>query len=79
MVNDVHLWEAVNGCSPRMLIIKVNNRLPFEQPHFAGHTRGAFRQEDGSLGGVPGSSLASVVASAEGRGYVFIGMNTTLG
>jgi hypothetical protein len=77
--NDVHVWEAVTACSPRVLVIEVNNRLPFEEPHFAG-ARAAehLDRRTAAYWRSAGSSLARVVASAEGRGYVFAGMNNTL-
>ncbi len=76
--NDVRLFQAISIFSPRVFMIEVNNRLPFEsRTEFAGSHHPAdlptiaIRQSSGA-------SLAEVVACAEARGFVFVGMNNNL-
>jgi hypothetical protein len=77
--NDIHVWEAIADCSPRVLVIEVNSRLPFEQPYSAG-PRAAEHLDKRTMAywRSAGSSLTKIVASAESRGYVFVGMNNNL-
>jgi hypothetical protein len=74
---DIRLFDAVSVFSPRVVMIEVNNRLPFEERHFFGRLRDldmptvAHRQSFGA-------SLAEVVAAAGKRDFVFVGMNNCL-
>jgi len=74
---DILLFEAISACSPRVVLIEVNSRLPFEERRYRGPEKGrdvstvAHRQD-------AGVSLADAVARVEARGYVFVGMNNNL-
>jgi hypothetical protein len=75
---DVHIWRSVTVASARIVVIEVNARLPFDQAVYGG----------ASVSGAPpdtlehqmswGSSLAAACAVATEKGYVFVGMNSTL-
>ena len=75
--NDIRVFEAISIFSPRIFMIEINNRLPFEERSFLGPLRSldmptvAQRQSFGA-------SLAETVASAQARGFVFAGMNSNL-
>lgn len=77
--NDVRVLQAMEAAIPRVLVVEVNSRLPFESQTFAGPipdwelhpSTTSFRQSSGS-------SLAFMCAAVEAKGYVFVGMNNIL-
>jgi hypothetical protein len=75
--DDIKLFEAVSVFSPRVVMIEVNNRLPFEERHFFGQLR-SLDMPTVSQRQSFGASLAEIVCSAERHDFVFAGMNNSL-
>ena len=75
---DLEIWKAIKVANPRVVIIEVNNRLPFDQLIYDHETRSNMPPDTLEYQASSGSSLAAVCMVAEEKGYIFIGMGTTL-
>ena len=75
---DLAIWRAVTAVTPRVVIIEINSRLPFDVPVEAGTTAADAPVDSFEYQSSFGSSLAAVCAVGAEKGYVFVGMNSTL-
>ena len=74
---DLEIWQAVKVASPRVVVVEVNNRLPFDQPVYGQATTSSAPPETLEYQKWYGSSLAAACTVAHEKGYVFVGMGST--
>jgi hypothetical protein len=76
--NDIKVFEAISAFSPRVVVIEVNNRMPFEERKFAPGSLPLRNLGTIAARQSVGASLAEIIGSSEERGFVFVGMNNNL-
>lgn len=75
---DILMWEAIDIVSPRVVMIEINARIPFEEVVY-GHAQQSQAPEDSlEYQAARSSSLAAACEVAEKKGYEFIGMDATV-
>tara|TARA_R110002020_G_scaffold15555_18_gene55287 strand:- start:9225 stop:10133 length:909 start_codon:yes stop_codon:yes gene_type:complete len=75
---DITMWKAVTVVDPRLVMIEVNNRLPFDTPVFGAATTSDAAPQTLEFQTSYGSSLAAACEVASAKGYTFVGMDMTL-
>ncbi len=75
---DVSIWHEIRIVDPRIVIVEVNSRLPFETVHYGQATTSTAPYETMEYQISAGSSLAAACEVGAAKGYVFVGMNATL-
>jgi hypothetical protein len=75
---DVKMWQAVDVVTPRVVMVEVNNRLPFDQAIYGSWSTSTDSSDTLSYQQSWGSSLAAAFEVATEKGYVFAGMDLTL-
>lgn len=75
---DLSLWKAVQDLSPRVVIVEVNNRLPFDSVVFGDYATSTEPPNTLGYQQSRSSSLGAACQLGDEKGYVFVGMDTTL-
>lgn len=75
---DVTMWQSVDAVSPRVVMVEVNNRLPFDQVVYGSWSTSTAPRDTLSYQQSWGSSLAAACEVANEKGYIFAGMDLTL-
>lgn len=76
--DDVAIWKSITVASPRVVVVEVNNRLPFDVEHLGSASTSLSPHETIEYQTSHGSSLKTACDVADQKGYVFVGMNSTL-
>lgn len=75
---DLSIWKSVSVIKPRVVVLEINSRLPFDVVVIAGMTPASASVETFEYQSSFGSSLAAACIVAAESEYVFVGMNSTL-
>lgn len=75
---DVRMWLSVEAVSPRVVVIEVNPRIPFEDVVYGTWSQSSAAKDSLEYQSSMGSSLAAAYEVAGQKGYVFVGMDATL-
>ena len=75
---DVLMWDAVEAVSPRLMMIEINARIPFEQVLYGQASQSQAPKDTLEYQASGGSSLAAACEVAAKKGYEFIGMDATV-
>jgi hypothetical protein len=75
---DVKMWQSVDVVTPRIVMVEVNNRLPFDQPIYGSWSSSTAPSDSLAYQQSWGSSLAAACEVASEKGYIFAGMDLTL-
>ncbi len=76
--DDIKLFDSLTSVSPRVIIIEINNRVPFEERKVNGEMPQSKKLEQKDARYALGSSFTEVIKEVEKRNYTFIGMNNSL-
>jgi hypothetical protein len=75
---DVAMWRAVDVVSPRVIMIEINARLPFDAIVYGAASISSAPHDTLEYQASGGSSLAAACEVSAQKGYVFVGMDVTL-
>ena len=75
---DVEAWRRLEAIDPRVVVVEINNRLPFTEPVHGTWSTSTAPVESLEYQASGGSSLAAACEVAHEKGYVFVGLDTTL-
>ena len=75
---DVAMWRAVDIVSPRVVVVEINARLPFDAVVYGGAPASRAPPDSLAHQSSRSSSLAAACEVGAEKGYVFVGMDATL-
>jgi hypothetical protein len=75
---DVLVWKHLTAVNPRVVVIEINSRMPFGEAIYGQATTSTASFDSMEYQESVGSSLAAACQVGDAKGYVFVGMNSTL-